>query len=434
MLTNALLSGVVPEFEARLGVPVFVTLQGDDIFLDALPASRSPAVRRTDPRELRERRRLHLHEPLLRRLHGRLPRLAAGEDARRLPRDQPRRPRRPADGANRAAADDRLLRPHLPEKGFHHLVEAFIRAAADARRAACEDCRRAAGSARTTARSSTSRSRNSRPPGSPTTSSTSSAPTHADKVRFLQSIDVLSVPTTYREPKGLYVLEAWANGVPVVQPRHGSFPELIEATGGGLLVEPDDPDRARRRSQADARRPRAARPGRPRGRGRGPGAVHRRGDGRGVVSVLEPATPALYTPDMTPFTTTRRVEFGDTDMAGIMHFANFFRFMESAETISCTRSGCPCRWREDGVKWGFPRVSAACDFQKPGRVRGRADDRGDGREGRGEVGELPLRLHQPARRAARGRADHGGVLPPPRAGTSWSRSRFPPNIRAKLEA
>ena len=34
---------------------------------------------------------------------------------------------------------------------------------------------------------------------------------------------------------------------------------------------------------------------------------------------------------MTPFTTTRRVEFGDTDMAGIMHFANFFRFMEAAE-------------------------------------------------------------------------------------------------------
>src|SRR5262249_9510897 len=67
-------------------------------------------------------------------------------------------------------------------------------------------------------------------------------PDHASKVRFLQSLDVLSVPTTYHEPKGLYVLEAWANAVPVVQPAHGSFPELIEATGGGLLVAPDDPD------------------------------------------------------------------------------------------------------------------------------------------------------------------------------------------------
>jgi glycosyltransferase involved in cell wall biosynthesis len=68
------------------------------------------------------------------------------------------------------------------------------------------------------------------------------SPDHASKVQFLQSLDVLSVPTSYREPKGLYVLEALANGVPVVQPRHGSFPELIEATGGGLLVNPEDPE------------------------------------------------------------------------------------------------------------------------------------------------------------------------------------------------
>src|SRR5207237_5520409 len=67
------------------------------------------------------------------------------------------------------------------------------------------------------------------------------SPSHDDKVRFLQSVDLLTVPTTYREPKGLYILEAWANGVPVVQPRHGSFPELIEATRGGLLVNPNDP-------------------------------------------------------------------------------------------------------------------------------------------------------------------------------------------------
>jgi len=68
-----------------------------------------------------------------------------------------------------------------------------------------------------------------------------SPPGHVEKVEFLKSLDVLSVPTTYREPKGLYVLEALANGVPVVQPRHGAFPELLEATGGGLLVNPGDP-------------------------------------------------------------------------------------------------------------------------------------------------------------------------------------------------
>jgi glycosyltransferase involved in cell wall biosynthesis len=66
--------------------------------------------------------------------------------------------------------------------------------------------------------------------------------THEQKVEFLKTLDVLSVPTVYREPKGLYVLEALANGVPVVQPRHGAFPEMLEATGGGLLVEPGDPE------------------------------------------------------------------------------------------------------------------------------------------------------------------------------------------------
>ena len=59
------------------------------------------------------------------------------------------------------------------------------------------------------------------------------------KIQFLNSLHVLSVPTTYREPKGLYVLEAFANGVPVVQPRHGAFPELMQETGGGILVEPE---------------------------------------------------------------------------------------------------------------------------------------------------------------------------------------------------
>jgi glycosyltransferase involved in cell wall biosynthesis len=60
----------------------------------------------------------------------------------------------------------------------------------------------------------------------------------SQKIDFLNSLHVLSVPTTYHEPKGLFVLEALANGVPVVQPSHGAFPELIEATGGGVLFEP----------------------------------------------------------------------------------------------------------------------------------------------------------------------------------------------------
>lgn len=60
------------------------------------------------------------------------------------------------------------------------------------------------------------------------------------KIAFLRGLDVLSVPATYDEPKGVFLLEAMACGVPVVQPRRGAFTEIVERTGGGLLVEPDD--------------------------------------------------------------------------------------------------------------------------------------------------------------------------------------------------
>ena len=62
------------------------------------------------------------------------------------------------------------------------------------------------------------------------------------KLEFLSSLDVMSVPATYDEPKGLSLLEAMASGVPVVQPRRGAFTEIVERTGGGLLVEPDNPE------------------------------------------------------------------------------------------------------------------------------------------------------------------------------------------------
>jgi glycosyltransferase involved in cell wall biosynthesis len=61
------------------------------------------------------------------------------------------------------------------------------------------------------------------------------------KLAFLRTLDVLSVPAPYDEPKGVFLLEAMASGVPVVQPRRGAFTEIVEKTGGGLLVAPDDP-------------------------------------------------------------------------------------------------------------------------------------------------------------------------------------------------
>jgi glycosyltransferase involved in cell wall biosynthesis len=61
-----------------------------------------------------------------------------------------------------------------------------------------------------------------------------------EKINFLRGLDVFSLPATYDEPKGLSLLEAMACGVPVVVPRRGAFTEVIERTGGGLLVAADD--------------------------------------------------------------------------------------------------------------------------------------------------------------------------------------------------
>lgn len=63
--------------------------------------------------------------------------------------------------------------------------------------------------------------------------------------------------------------------------------------------------------------------------------------------------------------TIRRVEFSDTDMAGIMHFTAFFRLMEAAEHELLRSLGLTVfdRGAEEHISW--PRVSAACDFRAP---------------------------------------------------------------------
>jgi glycosyltransferase involved in cell wall biosynthesis len=64
----------------------------------------------------------------------------------------------------------------------------------------------------------------------------------AEKIAFLRQLDVLSIPATYDEPKGVSLLEAMACGVPLVQPRRGGFTEIVEKTSSGLLIKPDDPE------------------------------------------------------------------------------------------------------------------------------------------------------------------------------------------------
>jgi len=63
---------------------------------------------------------------------------------------------------------------------------------------------------------------------------------HAEKQAFFSGLSVFSVPAHYGEAFGLYLVEAMAAGVPVVQPRTGAFPEILEESGGGMLCAADD--------------------------------------------------------------------------------------------------------------------------------------------------------------------------------------------------
>jgi acyl-CoA thioester hydrolase len=69
------------------------------------------------------------------------------------------------------------------------------------------------------------------------------------------------------------------------------------------------------------------------------------------------------------FRTSRMVEFGDTDMAGIVHFANYFRYMEAAEHAYLRACGLSVVTEWDDQKVSFPRVSATCDYLKPARFQ-----------------------------------------------------------------
>ena len=62
-----------------------------------------------------------------------------------------------------------------------------------------------------------------------------------EKVRFLHSLSAYALPSRFAEARGLSAMEALAAGVPVVVPARGVFPEMIGLTGGGLLVQPEDP-------------------------------------------------------------------------------------------------------------------------------------------------------------------------------------------------
>ncbi len=252
--TNMLIAGCAPELRRRLGIPMLVTLQGDDLFLDQLPDNyRGRAI--SEIRKLADeidgflvhsryyadymaeylsidRNRFH-QIPLGIKLPDSR---AASGPSRHMPSGQP-----PASGPH---PDQQRQIGYLariaPEKGLHLLCQAFmllkqapetsdvgLRIAGwlgEQHRAYLEDNLKML-----------------RDAGYGDDVQYLGELDRAQKEAFLSTIDILSVPTTYAEPKGLYVLEALSAGVPVVQPAHGAFPELLDSLAGGELFRPQDP-------------------------------------------------------------------------------------------------------------------------------------------------------------------------------------------------
>lgn len=247
VFSNILTAGCVPELKQKLSCKVLVTLQGDDIFLRGL---QSPYQEQA----LQEIKRLAQYvdgflvhsefyaDAMAKFLgipHEKCHHLPLGIDASEIPSTA-----LTSTNTSRPLAIGYLARL-APEKGLHVLVDAFIHlrsqlakespklshvrleiggwlgAENQAYAQECFDKLQAA--------------------GLDTEYRYRGELDREGKLSLLQAIDVLTVPTTYEEPKGLFVLEGLAAGVPYVEPAHGSFPETHQQLGGGLLHTPNDP-------------------------------------------------------------------------------------------------------------------------------------------------------------------------------------------------
>lgn len=238
LLTNVLIGGCVEDLQRELGVPVLATLQGDDAFLDVLPAPYQAQAMRLASQVANRCDALLVHSAAyadymanyLQVPRQKMQVMTLGIDTHpweRLPQ--------------RTTSNSPLVIGYLarlaPEKGLHRLIDAFLELKREPRFEKLQlrvagwlgDHRQAwfqsywdkliAAGWANDVQYQTDIGRE-------------------DKLKFLQEIDLLCVPTEHLEPKGLFALEAMAAGVPVVVPARGAFPELIARTGGGELCAP----------------------------------------------------------------------------------------------------------------------------------------------------------------------------------------------------
>ena len=239
LFTNALIVGCIPEIKRRTSAKVWVTLQGDDVFLDSLPKNHRQqcidSISRiandvdgfvTHSQFYKNRMSEYFSIPL-EKIH--VTRL--GLDLTGF------------ESAGKTGTDGVVTIGYLArlahEKGFHHLVDAFVKLK---QQPATEHIRLRAAGWLGDQNKAYAQENFDKLAGAGLSDAFEyiGQVTREEKIEFLRGVDVLCVPTEFLEPKALYALEAMAMGIPVVEPNHGCFPELIESTGGGLLYDPSD--------------------------------------------------------------------------------------------------------------------------------------------------------------------------------------------------
>jgi glycosyltransferase involved in cell wall biosynthesis len=240
-LPNSLLIGLAAPLRDVLKRPVCCTLQGEDLFLDGLIEPYRRQALDLIQRQVGDVDRFiavsEYYVPVMSTLLG-IPadRITVVPLGINLAGYTPRAPHREDGGPFRVGYFARVA----PEKGLHLLAEAYAQfrrrtAGAPVRLEAAGYLSRAHEAYLAEVRRDLDRA------GLGHEFTYRGAVDRDGKLAFLRSLDVLSVPATYDEPKGVFLLESMASGVPVVQPRRGAFTEIVARTGGGLLVAPDDP-------------------------------------------------------------------------------------------------------------------------------------------------------------------------------------------------
>lgn len=238
-LSNALLMGIAREVKATFGVSVVCFLSGEDAFVDGMPEPLRTQVWEIMAERARDIDRFlapsrYFADRMADRLkvsRDRVGVLPAGINLDGFPAEPAPEPSVPTVG---------YLARMCADKGLDVLVEAFIRLR---QRGNVPGTRlHVAGSCGPTDEPFVLQLKD-RLAAAGCLDEAEFHPNldRAAKVDFLRGLSLFSVPAPYGEAFGLYLVEALAAGVPVVQPRHAAFPEMMETTGGGRLYDPADP-------------------------------------------------------------------------------------------------------------------------------------------------------------------------------------------------